>query len=74
MSSKEPKDKNMVELIADTAKDGVIAGIKLEFGLYFAAVTLGSETGTFESGWEKLKDSTKGCYEIGRRIGEKISQ
>jgi hypothetical protein len=74
MSSKEPKDKSTVELIADTAKDGVLAGIKLELGVIFAAATLGAQTGTLESGWEKLTDSTKGCHEIGKRVGKSIAK
>jgi|GEM_PF-5192691 len=74
MSSKEPKDKSTVELVADTFKDGVIAGIKLEVGAIIAFATVGTQTGTFESGWEKLKDSTNGCHEMGRRLGKNIAQ
>jgi hypothetical protein len=74
MSRKEPKDKGTIELFANTFKDGVLAGIKLEFGVIMAVATLGNQTGTFESGWEKVKDSTKGCHEIGQRIGKKIAK
>jgi hypothetical protein len=73
MSSQEPKDKGNVELVADTFKDGVIAGVKLEVGVLLAMATLGTHTGTLESGWEKLKDSTKGCHEIGKRVGKGIA-
>ncbi|MEM7557402.1 MAG: hypothetical protein AAF378_25630 [Cyanobacteria bacterium P01_A01_bin.84] len=66
----ELKNKNNLELIVDTAQNGILAGIKLEVGTLIAVSTAGCETRTLEDGMEKLKKSTKGCHEIGLRLGK----
>ena len=72
MNRKDLRNKSTFDLVVDTAKEGVLAGAKLEYGLFLSVVTFGTDNSVFEGGCENFKESTKGCREIGRRVGKNI--
>lgn len=69
--SEKNSEKRFLELTADTAINGVLAGIKLEAGVVLAVVSLGTQTKTLEEGYDNLKKSMRGGHEMGRRLGKK---
>jgi hypothetical protein len=64
------ENKNLAELTFDTAMNGFFGGLQTATGGVALVLTGGAHSGTLERGLKKCKESVKGGYEMGKRIGK----